>query len=59
MADEKCYLDLVQRTSRKVRPAMPTPAAANNAVFMDDSWLTSLGVRENLQKPSCKRQNSS
>lgn len=58
MADEKCYLDLVQRTSKKVSPAMPTPAAANNAVFMDDSWLTSLAACENLQKPSCNGQNS-
>lgn len=58
MADEKCYLDLFQRTSKKVSPAMPTPAAANKAVFMDDSWLTSLAACENLQKPSCNGQNS-
>ncbi|KAG7242513.1 hypothetical protein INR49_020226 [Caranx melampygus] len=33
-----------KRTRRKVSPARPTLAAANSAVFIDKSWLTSLAL---------------
>ena len=36
---------------------MPTPAAANNAVFIEDSWFTSRAMLENLQNPSWKTRH--
>ncbi|KAF3832392.1 hypothetical protein F7725_026057 [Dissostichus mawsoni] len=37
--------------------ARPTPAAAISAVFMDESCLTPLAVRENEQNPSFEKRN--